>query len=80
LQDPDQGSPLHQEQLRDMILRLSERWERYILFVHDPGIPWTNNGTEQVIGRMKMRARSVRGYKNWQGMKSGLMVSGGNIA
>ena len=77
-QPEEERTPL--EQLRDMILRLSERWERYIQFVHDPGIPWTNNGTEQVIGRMKMRARSVRGYKNWQGMQSGLMVSGGNIA
>jgi transposase-like protein len=77
-QPEEERTPL--EQLRDMIIRLSERWERYIQFVHDPGIPWTNNGTEQVIGRMKMRARSVRGYKNWQGMQSGLMVSGGIIA
>ena len=29
----------------------------------DRTIRWTNNGTEQVIGRMKMRARTVRGYK-----------------
>jgi len=25
---------------------------------------------------MKMRARTVRGYKNWSGMASGLMVAG----
>jgi len=31
-------------------------------------VPWTNNPTEQVIGRMKMRARTVRGYKNCEGM------------
>jgi hypothetical protein len=35
-------------------------------------VPWTNNGTEQVIGRMKMRSRTVRGYKSWQGMWAAL--------
>jgi len=77
-QPDEERAPL--EQMRDMIIRLSERWERYIQFVDDPGIPWTNNGTEQVIGRMKMRARTVRGYKNWQGMQSGLMISGSSIS
>ena len=77
-QPEEERTPL--EQMRDMIIRLSERWERYIQFVDDPGIPWTNNGTEQVIGRMKMRARTVRGYKNWKGMQSGLLISGCYIA
>jgi len=27
----------------------------------EPDAPWTNNPTEQVIGEMKMRARTVRG-------------------
>jgi hypothetical protein len=31
---------------------------------------------EQVIGRMKMRARTVRGYKTWPGMQTGLMLAG----
>lgn len=68
------------ERLRDLLIRLSEKWERYTQFIDDPGIPWTNNGTEQVIGKMKMRARTVRGYKNWKGMHSGLMVSGSSIS
>ncbi len=67
------------ERLRDLLIRLSEKWDRYTQFIDDPGIPWTNNGTEQVIGKMKMRARTVRGYKNWKGMHSGLMISGSNI-
>jgi hypothetical protein len=25
---------------------------------------------------MKMRARTVRGYKTWQGMQAGLMLAG----
>lgn len=69
-------SPL--EQLREMMLRLSERWEEYCTFQHDGQVPWTNNGTEQTIGRMKMRARTVRGYKTWKAMLSGLLLAGAN--
>ena len=63
-------------QLRDLLIHLSEVWEDYCAFYTDPDVPWTNNGTEQVIGRMKMRARTVRGYKNWPGMQTGLMLAG----
>ena len=42
-------------------------------------IPWTNNATEQAIGRMKMRARTVRGYKSWRGMQSGLLPAGTSL-
>ena len=64
------------EQLRDLLIRLSETWPSFCTFYTDPAIPWTNNGTEQVIGRMKMRARTVRGYKTWSGMQTGLMLAG----
>ncbi len=74
------GKGIHQltpiDQLRDLLIRLSEAWENYCTFYSDPEIPWTNNGTEQVIGRMKMRARTVRGYKTWPGMQTGLMLAG----
>jgi transposase-like protein len=63
-------------QLRDLLIRLSETWSSFCTFYSDPAIPWTNNGTEQVIGRMKMRARTVRGYKKWSGMQTGLMLAG----
>jgi len=66
-------------QLRDLLIRLSENWSGFCAFFTDPAIPWTNNGTEQVIGRMKMRARTVRGYKTWQGMQTGLMLAGTKI-
>ena len=39
-------------------------------------VPWTNNTTEQVIGRMKLRSRTVRGYKNKSGLLNGLLVAG----
>lgn len=64
------------DQLRDLLLRLSENWTSFCTFYTDPAIPWTNNGTEQVIGKMKMRARTVRGYKTWPGMQTGLMLAG----
>jgi len=64
------------EQLRDLLIRLSENWPSFCTFYSDPAIPWTNNGTERVIGRMKMRARTVRGYKTWPGMQTGLMLAG----
>lgn len=64
-----------EDKLRHLLIRLSENWERYLTFFHDPGIPWTNNRTEQAIGRMKMRARTIRGYKTQSGMLNGLLVS-----
>jgi transposase-like protein len=64
------------EQLRDLLLHLSQDWYRYCSFQSEPQVPWTNNSTERAIGRMKMRARTVRGYKSWMGMQSGLLLAG----
>jgi transposase-like protein len=64
------------EQLRSVITRLADNWARFRVFDWQPDVPWTNNPTEQVIGKMKMRARTVRGYKTKSGMTSGLMVAG----
>jgi len=72
---PDQAR-LALEQLRDLLLRLSQDWQRYCVFQSEPQVPWTNNPTERAIGRMKMRARTVRGYKSWPGMESGLLLAG----
>jgi transposase-like protein len=66
-------SPL--DQLRYLLIRLSEHWPNYRLFTWQNGVPWTNNGTEQVIGLMKVRSRTVRGYKSRNGMLAGLMVA-----
>lgn len=67
------------DQLRLLLIRLSERWDHYRVFDWDRDVPWTNNTTEQVIGRMKVRSRTVRGYKSWQGMQSALMLTGSGI-
>lgn len=71
-------SPL--DQLRLLLIRLSKHWRSYRLFDWQSDVPWTNNGTEQAIGRMKMRARTVRGYKSWQGMQAGLLLSAAGLA
>ena len=67
------------DRLRHLLIRLSESWERYTAFYHDPGIPWTNNRTEQAIGKMKMRAKTVRGYKTTPGLLNALFVSSSNL-
>jgi len=64
------------ELLRDLLLRLSQNWQYYCTFQSEPAVPWTNNPTERAIGRMKMRARTVRGYKSWSGMQAGLILAG----
>ncbi len=71
-------SPL--EKLRNLLIRLSEHWDSYRVFDWQPEVPWTNNGTEQVIGKMKMRSRTVRGYKSWQGMWAALLLAGSGPA
>jgi transposase-like protein len=72
-QPDEKRTPL--EKLRDLVLRLSRDWERYIAFYSDPGIPWTNNRTEQIIGRLKNRAKRVRGYKSDHGLLMGSLVA-----
>ena len=71
-------SPL--EQLRHLLIRLSEHWPSYRVFDWDRDVPWTNNGTEQAIGRMQMRSRTVRGYKSWSGLKAAFLLSGSGAA
>lgn len=63
------------EKLRDLVLRLGRDWERYVAFYSDPGIPWTNNRTEQIIGRLKNRSKRVRGYKSDQGLLMASLVA-----
>jgi hypothetical protein len=67
------------ELLRYLLIRLSEHWDSYRVFDWQPEVPWTNNGTEQAIGKMKMRSRTVRGYKSWSGMQAALMLSGSGV-
>jgi transposase-like protein len=67
-------------QLRELLIRLSEYWPSYRVFDWQKDVPWTNNATEQAIGRMKMRSRTVRGYKSWKGMWAAGMLSCAGVA
>ena len=51
------------DQLRLLLVRLAENWDRFRVIDWQSDVPWTNSLTEQAIGRMKMRARTVWGYK-----------------
>jgi len=74
------GQPLSPvDELRLLLIRLSENWSRYRVFDWQPEVPWTNNTTEQVIGRMKVRSRTVRGYKTPDGLLNGLMLAGSGL-
>jgi hypothetical protein len=64
------------EQLRNLLIRLSEHWANYRIFDWQPDVPWTNNGAERAIGRMKVRGISVPAYKTKAGMLAGLMIAG----
>jgi len=72
-------SPLNQ--LRYLLVRLAENWRRNRVFDWQPDVPWTNNPTEQVIGKIKMRAR--RGarvqYLARKRRASGLMAAGVSV-
>jgi len=71
-------SPL--ELLCYLLIRFSEHLDSYRPFDWQPDVPWTNNATKQVIGKMKMRSHTVRGYKSWQGMWAALLLAGTGAA
>ena len=41
---------------------------------------WIKIDAEQAIRRMKMRSRTVRSYKSWQGMWAALLLAGSGAA
>lgn len=67
------------DQLRLLLIRLSNYWSSYRVFDCQMDVPWTNNGSERAIGRMKVRSRTVRGYKSEEGMLNALMVTGSGV-
>lgn len=81
---PAEGEWPPEVRLRHLLGRVSDHWHDYQRWRDDPTIPTTNNRTEQAIGRLKVRSRTVRGYKRESGMLAGILLaaairSGGNI-
>ncbi|MBI3913233.1 MAG: transposase [Chloroflexi bacterium] len=66
------ASPMYR--LRQLVLRLSEHWNKYRLYQERADVPRTNNRTEQAIGRWRTRSRSVRGFKSAGGLQSAFWV------
>lgn len=63
------NQPMHPlARLQKLLLRLSDNWRSYRLFLEQHDVPVTNNATERVIGRWRIRSRSVRGFKTWSGL------------
>lgn len=73
-----QASPLYQ--FRQIMIRLSEHWDRYRLYGTRAEVPTTNNGTERAIGKLKVRSRSVRGYKTTEGIQAAFQLCSGTLS
>lgn len=54
--------------LRLWVLRMSENWQQYALFLQEQGVLTTNNVTERAIGRWRMCSRTMRGFTSLSGL------------
>lgn len=70
------GARTPQARLWLLTLRLSEHWHSYRVAAERADVPTTNNRTEQAIGRLKVRSRTVRGYKSVAGLLHGCTLAG----
>ena len=57
--------------LRRMCIELSGKWRALSCHRRRRDVPRTNNVTERAIGRIKIRCKTVRGYKSEDGMLNG---------
>jgi transposase-like protein len=63
--------------MRLLTLELWEHWPKLRLFQTRPelGLDGTNNATERAIGKSKVRAKTVRGYKSLDGLQNGIALT-----
>lgn len=61
--------------LKELVVDLSERWRELTCFLRREGVPATNNACEQVIGRSKIRYKTMRGYKSVGGLLNGIALT-----
>jgi transposase-like protein len=61
--------------LRRLVIDLIGRWPALVYYQERPGIPQTNNRTEQAIGKSKVRFKTVRGFKSMAGMLAGVALT-----
>lgn len=60
--------------MRMLTLELWQKWPKIRLHLRRPelGLDGTNNASERLIGRSKVRYKTMRGYKSLEGMKNGI--------
>ena len=61
--------------LRELVVELAQRWRSLVCYQGKPGVPRTNNRTEQGIGRSKIRYKTMRGFKSAAGLMNGLYLT-----
>jgi hypothetical protein len=66
--------------LRLLVLKIAENWPQYALFMHEQGVPTTNNATERAIGRWRTRSKTTRGFKSLVGLSAAFLVCNGLFA
>ena len=66
-----------------LLIRLRENWRLYREFDAQTEVPWTNNGIELEVGKMKAftsrpktLSRALRSYRTNQGILAELLLSG----
>lgn len=75
------NQPMHPlARLQKLLLRLSDNWRSYRLFLEEGDVPATNNATERAIGRWRIRSRSVRGFKTWSGLVNAFILCNASLA
>ena len=61
--------------LRELVVDLCEKWRSLVCYQRIARVPQTNNRTEQVIGRSKVRYKTMRGFKSVEGMLNGIHLT-----
>lgn len=61
--------------LRELVVDLAQKWRSLVCYQRNPGVPKTNNRTEQGIGRSKIRYKTLRGFKSEAGLLNGLYLT-----
>jgi hypothetical protein len=80
LDGPRTPEALAVAKLRLLVLKMSENWQQYALFLAEEGVPTTNNATERAIGRWRNRSKTTRGFKSLLGLFAAFRVCNGLFA
>jgi len=60
--------------LKAVVRDIADRWRQLTCFLRREDVPSTNNACERVIGRSRIRYKTVRGYKSQEGLLHGIAL------